>query len=67
MKSHVIIPRSAMFSRFFVASLSKVAEDLLSLVPVHRGRSLLAAAGEELLPGLSSGGAQAQATLYERV
>ncbi len=46
---------------------SKVAEDLLSLVPVHRRRSLLAAAGESLLFSLSSCGTQTQAAVHERV
>lgn len=45
----------------------KVAEDLLSFAPVHGGRSLLVAAGEELLPRLGSRGAQTQAALNERI
>lgn len=46
---------------------SKVAEDLLFLAPVHRGRSLLVTAGEGLLFGLSSCRTQTQPTVHERV
>lgn len=46
---------------------SKVAEDLLSLTPVHSGSSLLGAAGEGLLLRLGSRGTQAQAALNEGV
>lgn len=44
---------------------SEVAEDLLFLAPVHRGRSLLAVLGP--LFGLGCRGAQMQSTVQERV
>ena len=50
-----------------ILNVSEVAEDLLSLVPVHRGRSLLVAAGEGILLCLGSCRAQSQATVHERV
>lgn len=55
------------YSSFLLRLHSKVAEDLLSLAPVHWRRSLLVAAGEYLLSGLGSSGAQTQAAVDERV
>lgn len=54
-------------SSFLLELDLEVAEDLLSFTPVHGGRSLLATAGEEPLSRLGGCGAQAQATLNERV
>lgn len=68
---HVVLEYSTWVNTIsYVPSLlegSEVAEDLLSLVPVHGGRSLLLAASEDLLFGLGSCGTQTQSTVHEGV
>lgn len=64
--SHSSYPTVKCFTLFRLKS-SEVAEDLVFLVPGHRGRSLIGLLHPGFLPGLGRSGAQMQAARAQRV